>query len=467
MLNRPNIVYILADDLGYGDLSCYGSDKVNTPHVDQLAEEGMRFTHAHAPSAVCTPTRYSVMTGRYCWRSRLKAGVLSGYSPPLIEADRLTVPILLRENNYRTTCIGKWHLGLGWEKKDGEIDYTKRITGGPIDLGFDSYFGIAASLDMPPYCFIKDDRPVEIPRTEKEPKDFSQQDRPGLMSPNWKDEEVNTVLTKKARSFMMNHVENEEEDPFFLYLPLTGPHTPWTPAKEFKGKSKIGPRGDMILELDWTVGEITRTLKELDLWENTLFIVTSDNGPHPHTDEIRIHEHLPAGNLRGQKADIWEGGHRIPFIACWPNQIEAGTSSEALICLTDLLATCAEIVDEKLPETTAEDTVSMLALLTGEREVIRDSVVHHSITGMYAIRQGKWKLIVGQGSGGFGRVEKDTQIIGIPTQGHYQKDHAPGQLYNMEEDEEEVDNLYLENPELVNTLTSELIQIINNGYNSL
>lgn len=464
-MKKPNIVYVLADDLGYGDLTCYGDSKVHTPEIDLLAAEGVRFQDAHSPSAVCTPTRYSILTGRYSWRSRLKESVLWGHSEPLIEPDRVTVASYLKEYGYKTACIGKWHLGLGWGKAGDKIDYHQPITGGPTELGFDYYYGISASLDMPPYCFIENERTVGIPSEEKEPKDFSQQGRQGFMTPGWKDEEVNDLLTSKAETYIKEHAENESDQPFFLYFPLTGPHTPWSPADPFKGKSDIGARGDMIMELDSTVGRVIKTLKETSLWENTLFIFTSDNGPHPATEEITTYNHRPAGDLRGQKADIWDGGHRVPLVASWPGVIAEGRVTNQITCLVDLLATCAEIVGGPLPDNTAEDSMSMMPILTEDKQV-RTSVVHHSITGMFSIRKGKWKLIQGKGSGGFGVQSPKDQRIGLPTQGRHQADDSPGQLYNMEKDKEEQHNLYLQEPEVVAALTRELIEIINAGENA-
>lgn len=461
-MGKPNIIYILADDLGYGDLSCYGASSIHTPHSDQLAKEGMLFTDAHAPSAVCTPTRYSILTGRYCFRSSLKEGVLWGHSKPLIETSRLTVPSYLQQHGYATSCIGKWHLGLDWGKSGEEIDYNQPIQNGPVDLGFESFFGISASLDMPPYCFIENNHTVEPPTVEKEPKDFSQMNRTGLMSPGWKDEAVNETITDKAVAYIEDHMQQDPDRPFFMYLPLTGPHTPWSPSEEYKNKSGIGPRGDMILELDGTIGKIVDTLKNLDVWENTLLIFTSDNGPHPKTEEITIHGHNPTGSLRGQKADIWEGGHRIPFIASWPDKIKPGTVSDELICLTDLLGTCAAIMDEPLPEDAGEETRSMLPVLYGDQSN-RESVVHHSISGMFSIRRGDWKLIQGKGSGGFESQPADTQVIGIPSQGRWKADDSPGQLYHIKEDVMEEKNVYLENPDIVQALTKELIEIINSG----
>lgn len=462
VMKKPNIVYILADDLGYGDLSCYGPSMVKTDHIDSLAKEGIRFVDAHSPSAVCTPTRYSVLTGRYNWRSRLKSGVLWGFSEPLIEDDRLTVPTYLKSLGYQTACIGKWHLGLGWVKDEkGAVDYTERLTAGPTTVGFDYFYGISASLDMPPYCFIENDQAVDIPSEEKTDIDFSQRGRQGLMTPGWKDEQVNKIFTERACSYIKQAVKRSDQ-PFYLYFPVTGPHTPWKPQKKFRGKSGIGPRGDMILEFDWTISQIEQTLKNLNIWEDTLLIVTSDNGPHPHPEEMTKHNHWPAGIHRGQKADIWDGGHRIPFIATWPKLIEANQVSEELICLTDLLATVADITGQDLPTDTAEDTLSILPVLKGDPS-LRHATVHHSITGMFSLRKGKWKLIVGQGSGGFRSDQLDRSKIGIPSQGEYKPGEAPGQLYNMKDDPGEENNLYLQYPQIVSELTEQLIEIINSG----
>lgn len=459
-MKKPNIVYILADDLGYGDLSCYGAEKINTPNIDALAKQGVQFTDAHAPSAVCTPTRYGILTGRYSWRSKLKEGVLHGHSEPLIEQDRLTVPSYLKRHGYATACIGKWHLGLGWGKAGDTIDYSQPIKHGPTDLGFDYFYGISASLDMPPYCFIENNQTVGVPSVEKEPKNFGQQGRPGLMVPGWKDEDVNQRLTQKAVSHIESHMNEQSDRPLFMYVALTGPHTPWEAAERFKGRSKIGERGDMILELDWTVGELIKTLKALEVWDNTLFVVTSDNGPHPKTEEVTTHNHSPAGIYSGQKADIWEGGHRIPFIASWPNVISSGTVTDELTCLTDLLASCADICEDPLSSTEGEDSISFLPVLKGGAS-IRESVIHHSISGMFSVRNNDWKLILGQGSGGFGPHFGGTQMIGLPTQGQYGGDGIPGQLYDLKVDPYESDNVYLEHPTVVQELTEKVINIIN------
>lgn len=474
---RPNIVYILTDDLGFGDLGCYGSKRLKTPNLDALAESGVRFTDAHAPSAVCTPSRYGILTGRYCFRGSLKQGVLQGHSEPLIEPGRLTVAGLLKSEGYRTYAVGKWHLGLGWsQREDGSYDYSQPVAGGPVDNGFDYYFGISASLDMPPYCFIENDRTVGIPSVPKEPLDFSQQRRGGLMVPGWRDDRVNGVLTEKAVEVIRGHGAgsgNGDRQPFFLYLPLTGPHTPWAPAEAFQGRSGIGPRGDLILEMDWTVGEVMRALEEQGLRDDTLIIFTSDNGPHPMQEEVTVHGHAPAGDLRGQKSDIWDGGQRVPYLASWPARVPGGRVCEQLICLTDLMATCASIVGTELPEDAGEDSFDNLpALLDGGK--VRDSVVLHSLHGMFALRQGDWKYIAGAEGGGF--PKRPGNVIGMPPEADgWQTDldrpageegPAPAQLYRFDEDRSERRNYLWQYPDMAARLADELERLVAAGRSS-
>lgn len=467
-MEKPNIIYILTDDLGYGDLSCYGASRFLTPHLDRLAAEGRMYTDAHAPSSVCTPSRYGIMTGRYCWRGELKKGVLHGHDAPLIEQGRLTVPAYLRQNGYATACIGKWHLGLGWADSGSaswSADYNQPIQGGPCDVGFDYYFGISASLDMPPYCFIENDRTVGIPALPKDPLDFSQSGRGGLMVQGWQDEDVNPTLTRKALEFIRNQGKSDRQRPFFLYLPLTGPHTPWSPSEAFRGRSGIGPRADLIVEIDDTVGQLMRLLEELGQRDDTLIVFTSDNGPDPYQEEITVHGHEPAGQLRGQKADIWEGGHRVPFIASWPKRIPQGTVSDALICLTDLLATCSAIVQSDLPSDAGEDSFNLLPELLGQplEQPVRESVILHSYEGMFAFRKGDWKYIRGAGGGGF--QLNGREIIGIPHSPS--RDVLPGdpqeQLYHIGRDVRENENVYAEASAQLSQLSQELDLLIEAG----
>ena len=472
--NKPNIIFLMADDMGYGDLGCYGATQIPTPNIDRLATQGIRFTDAHAPSALCTPTRYGVLTGRYCWRTRLKKGVIYGHSKPLIKPDRLTVPSLLKQHGYKTACIGKWHLGFEWalkdkrkeHKEDGtNTDYTKPVKNGPLSYGFDYFFGIAASLDMPPYCFIENDRTVGIPSMEKHPYNTLQ--KKGFMPPGWKDENVGPTFIRKAVNFIEKNVKTRPNKPFFLYLPISAPHTPCTPPDFIKGRSSAGVRGDMVTEVDWTAGQILDTLDRLNISENTLIIVTSDNGAltvglpdwanePPAKYDIEHFGHTPNGTLRGQKADIYDGGHREPFIARWPGKIKPGSTSDELICLIDLMATCAAIVGAKLPDNAAEDSYNILPVLLDKKNhfPIREALVNHSGEGMFSIRQGRWKLILGRGSGGFS----------IPT--HIEpKPHQPqGQLYDLQADPAETNNLWAQNPQVVLRLKNLLDKYKQQGY---
>lgn len=454
--NRPNILYILADDLGYGDLRCYNkASKIPTPHLDRFAGQGMRFTDAHSPSAVCTPTRYGIMTGRYCWRTKLKSGVLWGYSPALIEQGRMTVASMLKKQGYHTGCVGKWHLGLGDEEK---TDYTKPLKPSPLDYGFDYFFGIPASLDMDPYLWIENDRAIAPPtgHVDEMLKDRGIFWRAGAVAPGFKHFAVLPTVAGKASAFLMDHARQRAADPFFLYVPLTGPHTPWLPGPQFQRQSQAGPYGDFVAMVDDSISRILKTLDELELADNTLVIVTSDNGAHWLPREIDLWKHRANHFLHGQKADIWDGGHRIPFMARWPGKIEAGAVCDETVCLTDLIATAAEIVGVKLPGDAGEDSFSILPALLGRKlsQPIREATVHHSVEGHFAIRAGEWKLIIGRGSGGFSEPKEYTPKPGEPA----------GELYNMAKDPSEEDNLYLKRPDIVKKLSALLERYKTQGY---
>jgi len=460
---KSNIVFIMADDMGYGDLGCYNSNsKIPTPNMDRMAAEGMRFTDAHAPSAVCTPTRYGVLTGRYCWRSRLKRGVLNGYSPSLINPRRMTVASMLKQYGYATACIGKWHLGLGSDKK---TNYDKPLFPGPNALGFDYFFGIPASLDMTPYCYVENDRPVEKPTLTIEAGKASEDGwwRAGAIAPGFKHVEVLPKLTEKAVKYIDDHTKTSPGKPFFMYFPLPAPHCPIAPADFVKGKSEAGGYGDFVVQVDWTIGQVVKALERNGLTDNTLIIITSDNGSPGRTKIKRdpysimeIYGHYPNGDLRGIKADIWDGGHREPFIARWPGRIPAGTTNDELICLTDLMATCAAIVGAKLPKSAGEDSFNILPALLGKKldKPIREDIVHHSLSGMFSIRQGKWKLILGLGSGGFTKPQKIEPKAGEPQ----------GQLFNLEDDMAESNNLWSKHPQIVERLTKLLEKYKEQGY---
>jgi len=441
---KPNIVYILCDDLGYGDVHCLNPSRgrIATPNIDKLAGQGMIFTDAHSSSSVCTPTRYGILTGRYNWRSRLQSGVLDGYSEPLIAADRLTVPALLKQHGYATACIGKWHLGMKVPKK-ADIG---PIGQGPMTRGFDYYFGISASLDMPPFAFIENDRFTQAPTATKNWV------RTGPAAPDFEAADALPTLARKACEYI--GARAAEKQPFFLYLPLTSPHTPLVPTKEWQGKSGLGEYGDFVMETDGALGEVLAALDTNGVAENTLVIFTSDNGCAPYigVDKLEKLGHFPSADLRGYKADIFDGGHRIPFIARWPGKIRPGAQSGQLISLTDLMATCAEIVGAKLPDNAGEDSVNILPALTGTADKpVREAVVHHSINGKFAIRQGNWKLELCSGSGGWSNP----------------KDGAPGlpplQLYDMTRDVGEQTNLQAEHPEVVARLTKLLEEYVAEG----
>jgi arylsulfatase A-like enzyme len=452
----------MADDLGYGDLGCYGATKIPTPNVDRLATEGIRFLDAHSSSAVCTPSRYSVLTGRYCWRSRLKEWVLWGFEPPLIEPGRLTVASLLKQRGYATAAVGKWHLGLEWTTKDGQdplpdgrnMDYGVPVRGGPLELGFDTSFCITGSLDMAPYCFIQDDRTLGIPTVEKAP--YYPQQRPGLMVPDWRDDQVDVAFTERAVGWIDRQATEHPKRPFFLYLTPSAPHRPCVPPSFIKGRSQAGPRGDMVAMVDWMVGEIDQALERHGLVENTLIIATSDNGARLANYDERDYGHKSCGDLRGQKADVWDGGHREPFVARWPGHIEPGSRSEETICLADLMASCAEIVGVALPPGAGPDSYSVLPALLGQEmeRPIREAIVHHSGGGMFSIRQGRWKLILGRGSGGFSEPRRVDPAPGEPL----------GQLYDMEGDLAETANLWAERPEIVESLTDLLGKYRRQGH---
>jgi arylsulfatase A-like enzyme len=460
---KPNIIYILADDLGYGDLRCLNpGGKIPTPHADRLAAGGMVFTDAHSTSSVCTPTRYSVLTGRYNWRSRMKKGVLNGFSPRLIEPGRQTVPGFLRKNGYATACLGKWHLGMDWAQNDGKpagatanpakIDYSKPIQNGPTALGFHEFFGISASLDMPPFVYIENDRVTEIPTVEKE---FY---RRGPAGEKFEAVDVLPELTRRAVAYIERRAApSRTGEPFFLYLPLPSPHTPIVPTAEWQGKSGLNAYADFVMQTDATVGAVMDALDREDIANDTLLIFTSDNGCSREADypELLSKGHNPSFHFRGWKSDIFEGGHRVPFIVRWPSRVKAGTVSDQIVCLVDLFATCAGILDTKLPDEVAEDSVSILPVLDGSASgPLREAVVHHSINGSFSIRQGRWKLCFCPGSGGWSEpIPGAPETLKLP----------PAQLYDLSADIGETRNLQAEHPEVVARLSKLLKRYVDEG----
>lgn len=476
---RPNIVYILSDDLGYGDVSCnYDDGKIRTPNIDKLASGGMRFTDAHAPSSVCTPSRYALLTGEYAWRSRLPQGVLRGYGRSLIKPDSYTVARFLQRNGYHTAVIGKWHLGLDWKVKAGHesalqrgsyavndsglvqdmdpehIDFMTPPSGGPIARGFDESFILPASLDMDPYCFLRNDTLIELPTDHTPGNDLNTGYtgafwRAGKIAPSFRFEEVLPTFTRQAVSYF--RVRKQEPKPFFLYLAFSSPHTPWVPGAGYVGKSGAGSYGDFVQMVDAQVGKVLDALDSLGLSENTIVVFASDNGPFWRPSSIEKYGHRAAGNFRGMKADAWEGGHRVPFIVRWPGKISPGSVSAAPTTLANLAATCADILGRPIPEGSARDSYSILPVLLQHADTVpgQVAIVHHSSHGFFAVRQGHWKLIEGRGSGGFSEPVMYEAAAG----------EAKGQLYDLDRDPGEEHNVYVEFPDRVARLQQVLQSI--------
>lgn len=445
--NKLNIVYVLADDLGYGDVRCYNPmSKIPTPNVDRLAAEGLRFTDAHSASAVCSPTRYGILTGRYCWRTRLQSGVLGPYDPPLIERERLTVAKLLQRHGYHTACVGKWHLGWDWPRQDGNVVFDRAIASGPTTRGFDTYFGTDVP-NYPPYCFLANDRTLGQPTAQKEMRDLN--GRPGPMLPDWKFDAILPTLAEKAVAYIGERAADKK--PFFLYFPLTSPHEPIAPSERFRGKSGISELADFLMETDWAVGEVLKALDQHGLNDNTLVVFTSDNGHAPYTGLPALLKagHMPSGPLRGYKGDIWEGGHRVPFVVRWPGTVKPGTVCEATICHNNLLATCAALLAVPVPVDAGEDSFSILPLLRGEQpaEPTHPAIMHHSVSGQFAIRRGPWKLV--------------NLKAHKPRPGEQPKDDW--QLFDLRNDLAEKENVAEKHPHVVQELQEQLAGYQKNG----
>ncbi len=466
---RPNIIVIMADDQCLGDVSAYNpKGKIPTPQLDRLAAEGMRFTDGHTTSGVCTPSRYSLLTGRYHWRTRLQSGVLGGYSAPLIAKDRLTVAGFLQRQGYRTACFGKWHLGMSFALKAGgvaddkgifdgpgakvgrEIDYAADIEDGPLDHGFDHFYGISASLDMPPFVWIKDRRTTEIPSATKTWL------RTGPAGPKFEAVDVLPGVIDQAIAFIDAQRKAATPPPFFLYLPLNAPHTPIVPTNEFKGSSGLNPYADFVRQVDADVGRLLAKLEQLGLRENTLVVFTADNGcsPAAKIDELQAKGHEPSHIYRGHKADVFEGGHRVPFIVRWPAQVKAGGVSPQLIGQIDFLATFAEALGVPVPAGAGEDSVSFLPALLGRDGPRRQSIVSQSMNGSFAIRDGQWKLALCAGSGGWS----------VPKPGSKEEKGLPEfQLYDLATDPGEQTNLVALHPERVAAMKAALQTMVDRG----
>lgn len=485
-VTRPNIVYILADDLGYGDVACNDADcLIPTPNLDGLAARGVRCTDAHATSAICTPSRYSILTGRYAWRSRLKQGIVWHWDAPLIEDGQPTVARFLSDQGYRTACVGKWHLGWDWATTDGahpndtlpfgeycdaeraeyetNIDYTKPVSGGPVDRGFDTYFGVDVP-NFPPYAWFENDSVTEAPT---EPKPDEVYGHMGQAVPGWNPHDIVPECTRRATEFI--HDAAAGDAPFFLYFALTSPHSPVVPNEAFVGHSGIGAYGDFVCEVDWIVGEVVAALEEAGCTDDTLVIFTSDNGPELEMGDdegafkrAERTRHFSMGELRGIKRDVWEGGHRVPFIASWPGQIPAGTTADALVSLSDFFATCAEIVGAHPDHGDADaaaglvdslDSDSMLGVLRGTAAG-RNSLVLHGGGGRFALRQGRW-LYVDAPSGG----EWPEPEWFRSERGYTNHDH-PAELFDLHTDLAERHNRYNDEPELAQQLSLTLDALV-------
>jgi arylsulfatase A len=457
----PNIVFVLADDLGYGDIQCLNPahGKIATPHADRLAAQGMVFSDAHSGSAVCTPTRYGILTGRYAWRTRLQSGVLGPYDPPLIVADRLTVPKLLARSGYQTACIGKWHLGWNWPREGEKVLLDRPIGAGPTTRGFHYYFGTDVP-NYPPYGFIENDRLTASPTAWFAGDARMVVGNPGAMVPGWQFDRILPMITAQAVQYVADRAADQK--PFFLYFALTSPHEPIAPSAKFRGKSGINPVGDFVMETDWALGQVLVALDEHGLAQDTLVIFAADNGHSTYTGLPALLKagHWPSQRFRGYKSDIWEGGHRVPLLVRWPGVVKAGARCESLVCLTDLMATCAELLGRALPDDAGEDSVSLLPALKGSHDSPRhEAVVHHSAGGRFSLRQGNWKLELCPGSGNQysppASRPSDAEAIrlGLPSV----------QLYDMSQDDVETVNVAPQHPEVVQRLTTLLERYVNDG----
>lgn len=468
--DRPNVILVLADDLGYGDVSAYNPEgKIPTPHIDRLTREGMRFTDAHTASGVCTPTRYSLLTGRYHWRTHLQKGVLGGFSRPLIAEDRLTLGGLFQQSGYHTACIGKWHLGMDWPQKGGtiaddkgdfsqplkdvaQIDYTAAIQNGPVDRGFDHFLGISASLDMFPYVWINDRRPTEI---ATETKAFH---RPGPAGKMFEAIDVQPGIVDHAIEYIKDRANSAHQgQPFFAYVPLAAPHTPIVPTRQWQGSSGINPYADFVRQVDADMGRLLDAVDQLKLADNTIVIFTSDNGcsPQANIDQLLAAGHNPSFIYRGHKADLYEGGHRVPLIVRWPARVQAGSVSDQLIGQFDFMATFAELLGIRLPEDAGEDSVSFLPVLLGTADdPVRTSLVSQSVNGSFAIRDGQWKLALCPGSGGWS----------FPRPGRDNDSELPRyQLFDLASDPGEQTNLADRHPDRVKAMKAAMEQAIARG----
>ncbi|MFI3293597.1 MAG: arylsulfatase [Rikenellaceae bacterium] len=468
---KPNIIFILADDMGYGDVSGLNENsKIHTPNLDKMINQGAYFSDAHTSSSVSTPSRYAILTGRYNWRSRLKQGVLSGYSRHLIPTNRTTMASMLKRANYTTGCVGKWHLGWDWHYTEkptnidnlsaegkGVIDYSKPITNGPVDLGFDYFWGIAGSLDMPPYVWVQNDMATAAPDHEFEGSSGYAFCRKGPTGPDFVHDQVLPTLTDKAIDFVKEN--GKKKDPFFLYLPYPAPHTPILPTDEWLGKSNTNQYGDFVMFVDHEVGRLLTALEDLGIDENTIVVFTTDNGCSTTARFNELHPlgHYPSYIYRGNKADLFEGGHRVPCLVQWPAGIKAGSRSDQTICMTDFFSTFADIAGVDIADNEGEDSFSLKRVFdnTSYSDPIREATIHHSITGEFTIRCGDWKLLASPSSGGWSapRPSNKEALVGLPSI----------QLYNLRTDPGEKENVQDKHPEKIEEMFALLRKIIADG----
>ena len=452
---KPNIIFILADDMGYGDISCYNErSKIPTPHIDKLASQGIMFTDAHAPGAWCVPSRYGLLTGKYPGRVRLNWRERS-----LIDPDQITLGSMLQRNGYRTSVIGKWHLGfdnLNWESPAE----NKQMKGGPVEKGFDYFFGMHASLDIPPYFYIENKQVVQPPTGYVE--DHASEDattpisgafyRAGASAPDFKHEDVLDEFLDKAIAFIDDHQTNYREQPFFLYFPLTAPHTPWLPKEKFEGSSNAGEYGDFVVQVDDLVGNMIAHLQNNGLLENTIVIFSSDNGPVWFDEDVEKFKHESTGPLKGMKVDYWEGGSRIPFIVSWPKRYETNAQTNQMICFTDIMATFADIIGDTTSHSDSFDSHSFLPVLYNpdyNKPVRNELVIEDKV-----YRRGSLKFIKGSGLGGLHRHFDPNEKF--PDQGQ-----VPGELYDLQNDLSEQNNLYDSRKEEAKKMEKELMKVIN------
>ena len=458
-MRLPNIVIIIADDMGYGDPGCYNPhSQVPTPHIDRLAAEGMRFTDAHGPGALCSPSRYGLLTGRYYWRTSKKHALVMPYQPPVIEPGRATLASMLKRQGYQTACVGKWHLGMrygdadgGYTENEADIDFTRPLPGGPVDVGFDYFFGTAGcSTSDAPYCFIENDRSVGIPNVP------STEDLhalpgfwPGLMAPDWETAHVDERMAEQAVATVHRHADSGSADPFLLYYAPSAPHIPWVTPDFITGVSEDGPRGDMTALYDWCVGQVVAALAERGLRDNTLVICTSDHGPQYHTGRAG---HEATAGFRGQKNTAFEGGHRVPLVARWPGHVAAGAVSHEPICHTDMPATLAALTGADLSARDAEDSFNVLGAFLGQGTceprpaMVFDTGWHYAVVGDFAVRRDDWKLVLPAG-----------------------QDDAPQErlLFNLKDDPFEERDLVGEHPQIADDLDRLLGQCRQRGLRQL